>query len=857
MRITKIAIQGFRSFTLRQEANLDSNLCLVYGQNSHGKTSMGEALEFLFCGKTARRDVVASTKTEYVDSLKNAFHSGDVFVEAWISYEQDGSTQAAHIRRKLTVDYPAGNAECESILQREKEDGTWETFTFASIGLPNWNSPDCLPIIFQHTLRYVSAAKPSDRLQYFRELLDIKDITKFREDLKQVSDDYLIDPEDEEQKNLVSSADQLRTQSGFSKLNSLFADPTPARTVRRQTLIEIMRDLLSPPAGISEELESATENDVLTKFSAAIADSRSEQSSLPTLVLVSLGQNWIVPTSWDAAFSSLITVLGTAHTAYAAANEIIDEQTSALMPFLQGGVALTDYSEEFSGTKECHFCGTADAVTWERIQKLKSLLAKPTAIQSARNALHTQLNAIHLKLSNVKTVLDLQLPEELASVNTSAVEQFSRKRADLFETWKLAFATFKTKHEALTSAINTLVTTLNDLKTKALSGDSIELPDFGSSLTAIKSKIVDFEPARTDYVNATTDLMPVINAEIDEQSGRQNWSVLKSLWDNRTIFHKGLIERCSRSRTKQKITKALADVTTANGKVLKEDKFPSLSRDIASWWNMLRPQEPVAFKDVSPKGQGLTSIDLKALLVNEADPSTNVERNAVAVFSDSQLNCLGLCIFLARTAREETGFIIFDDPVQSLDREHAEFLTMDVVKALMDQHGMQVIILTHDDSLWGDLKAFYGTLGPRGIKAKKIKQQGTLLIDQESQLGEMFRIIDPIHRIPDETVYDLSANKIRIAAELFCRDVICKFTVTTARPTLPSHYTGENLGQLIIDATPHLVLSPSHTTTLQYISRRLNKGSHADYEVYQPGNAALRRIFGELRKMARDYELPL
>ena len=87
-------------------------------------------------------------------------------------------------------------------------------------------------------------------------------------------------------------------------------------------------------------------------------------------------------------------------------------------------------------------------------------------------------------------------------------------------------------------------------------------------------------------------------------------------------------------------------------------------------------------------------------------------RDVIAVFSQSQLHCLGLSLFLARAVHENAGFIVLDDPIVSSDEDYRAFFVASVVKALNDL-GIQVIILTQDQKTWKELGERYLHAGIR------------------------------------------------------------------------------------------------------------------------------------------------
>ncbi len=848
MKIEKLKIKGFRGFIDEQECNLNSALSLIYGQNSHGKTSLAEAIEFLLCGKTARRDLVAITKTEFVDSLRNANYDGEVYIEAWIKQDLEAAEQTFHVKRKLVSDYPANNGDCVSELSVESPDGTWTEFSFQNIGMPEWQTPDSLPIIFQHTLRYISSAKPSDRLQYFRELLDIGDISRFREAVRTTIDQFSTEPTLESHKQLVNDTLGLSRETEFVSLSFLTGNPTPTPTNVDETLIGAIRFLLEKTG--TTEAKNLPQDQITVRFGEELAKSRQQQSRLPSLAVSPLSEAWVKSGEWEEVMEPLLIAVSEKLKDYESNNAIVNQQLQSLFPFLKEAVGLEEYSHEFDGKKDCYLCLTKDALSWSRIQEIKSALSKPGEIQNARINLNQKFNLLETQIQKSFDTVTVQIGQSLMAIKKDELAQYIEATHEAFVAWSKSYDALVEKRKELISSLDFLVKEIQSYQLKVVKGENITVTDLPGKVAGLKDGLASYEVAITNYRYAESNLSPLVNQKIDELSGRANWSILKKLWENKSELYKALIERCAKIRVKEKLDAALIKITSANADVIKHDKYPTLSHDIEEWWKMLRPDEPVSFSDVRPKGQGLREIDIKAILVNEDDPSLTIERNAVAIFSDSQLNCLGLSVFLARTNREGIGFIVFDDPIQSLDREHADFLTLKVFKRLIEESKMQVVVITHDRVFWDDMRTIYATKDPRALKVEKVKQEGARIIDIESTLADMLGVVDSIQRVPDPNVFDLTANKLRTATEIFCKYLICKNEPTA----LYSSLEGKMLPDLIAKATPYLILDPSHSGKLKYIESRTNKGSH-DAIRYAPGETAIRVMHGDLTSLSKDYEL--
>jgi hypothetical protein len=87
-----------------------------------------------------------------------------------------------------------------------------------------------------------------------------------------------------------------------------------------------------------------------------------------------------------------------------------------------------------------------------------------------------------------------------------------------------------------------------------------------------------------------------------------------------------------------------------------------MGEEVGRWWDLLRPDELTVFDSITRKGTGRRYLDVTAALAPQA-AAAGVVRNALAVFSNSQLNALGLSAFLARCTLLSTPIVLLDDPV--------------------------------------------------------------------------------------------------------------------------------------------------------------------------------------------------
>lgn len=167
-KIKRIAITGFRSFgSVQQIAEPSETVSVFWGGNSNGKTSFGEAIEFLLTGQIARRELLAGAKDEFAASLRNA-HIDDNSVVAVDALLVDAEGTEHTVRRELIHDYQRGSAAgCTSRLKIDSKVAS-ETELQTVLGLRLFPPPLQAPVLSQNTLGFLFSSSPADRAAYFR-----------------------------------------------------------------------------------------------------------------------------------------------------------------------------------------------------------------------------------------------------------------------------------------------------------------------------------------------------------------------------------------------------------------------------------------------------------------------------------------------------------------------------------------------------------------------------------------------------------------------------------------------------------------------------------------------------------------
>src|ERR1700730_6270105 len=171
MRLIDLWIRNFRGFGGGCDPiRLDRDLVLFFGPNGFGKTSIAEAIEWLFYGFTKRRVQGESySRNEYAGTYANVHGGQPVEVAATV----DLQGRKYRLERRL-VDSNRGEAS-ETFV-----DGSAADFT--SIGLHVVEA--MYPVVAQHGLQAFIHTKPKDRRGAIGAALGLDELTTLKSSLE-------------------------------------------------------------------------------------------------------------------------------------------------------------------------------------------------------------------------------------------------------------------------------------------------------------------------------------------------------------------------------------------------------------------------------------------------------------------------------------------------------------------------------------------------------------------------------------------------------------------------------------------------------------------------------------------------
>jgi len=372
-----------------------------------------------------------------------------------------------------------------------------------------------------------------------------------------------------------------------------------------------------------------------------------------------------------------------------------------------------------------------------------------------------------------------------------------------------------------------------------------------ATLRTLTEALAGLREARHDSDAAAAALRAAVEPVVSTRTASAGLEELLEAARHSTALAAELRRAAARAQADLRLANAEKALAAAAATVL-DSRFEQMSDSITRWWLTIRPEELVAFAGVQRRAGGATFVNLMASLrINATAPA--VERHALGVFSDSQLNALGLSTFLARTELLRTPLVVLDDPIPGSDGDHRFTFAENTVDGLL-QGGTQVILMTYDDKLArlaagqqpeSDRRRFELTLSDyvTGIEPTLTSDVfDELLLEAEGYVNS-----------PTPQGRRTASNNYRVAAERLAKQIIATARTSDPGGTPSSVGDVEKEARLLRDLVPlvkAVALDNAERGRWTNFASVLNPGSHDDD---LPSNADLRQIRGNLRKIATAH----
>ena len=825
-RLSYLEVKGFRSFGAEaQRIDFSAPLAVIHGDNSQGKTSLLEAAEFLFTGETSRRALLGGAPSEFERCLRNVHLSASeaVYVEAGIVNDQG---IASVVRRELLHDY-RGASGCESALTI---DG-YPVASLADTGLVVGDVPAmAAPVLLQHSLRYAVAAKPTERTEYFKALLEVDDLEIVRSTLARV----LRWREAQQVPTLIATLRRVAKHPQFSSHLSS-CEKTPNRVVIESSL----KSALTSIPGVDENI-----GDLASARAAALTSLRGRQADVFPLSDIRVGPSPSIAENEIALPTSLAE--------YQALAESASDEVSRLLPLFAAALALPEI-HEIGDAIDCPLCGTEGGMTPARVSQVRGIIAAQSGLvdvgRKCRDDLSrvtTRVVALHRQLVAVPPACARWTDEQKIKENAAVTElgapdtwlpQLLSRAAELDQLCENAAADARTALELLDRL---------DTRTERVEPhDPSEVNATGSALHSLAQAVARVRSFRDSWALELGQPAITIQTAVESRTDTEGWESLSTLADQVDELLAQILAHKRSTAATLRLRRAVSDVDTAVQQVM-DRRFDEMGDDIGRWWQLLRPNDLVSFTEVVRKGSGKRSFDITATLT-AALGDAGVVRNAISVLSDSQLDALGLAAFAARCHLGKSPVIMLDDPVPASDPEHSLTFASKVVESLLDLP-LHVVIATSNPELANTLETLHRHRGVDRFSVVLVDPvMGTTLVPSEDDFERLVLGAESQMHSPLIENRRSAGNYLRIAAERLAKLIVIANRRAIGETVSLSDYEGKNLGDLRPLVTSYS-LAANEPGLWQTFAKELNP---ADHDVVPPASARLAWCCGELKQLKR------
>lgn len=811
MRLQGLEIQAFRIF--RQKVVIDfggESLVLLYGANSNGKTSIAEAIEFVFTGDISRRKVYAASQRDFRDTLRNVSASQALTTEVALTLTNDAGVEAT-VRRIMTRDCTASSGPASILYLKDKQ-------------IKDWNYPTHSPsFLFQHTLRQIATLPPKERVLHFKQLLSIDDLDRFRDLLKR---------ESQRVGTLVALPPLL------TEIHTLFPgwnviSDAPLSTEQLRARCSALMKYLLKQGGDLCSLEDPT------TIQSIFVNKLNKQRK--TLVPLQEIESHHYDSDHISDCVTSISDVWAKRSTYLKASEAYLVLQPALYQLYQASVELYPDLTFVSDNLDCPLCEAKGTLTIQRLFTIRDMLKEPTLLATAKSTYEISYTEWANSIKQCESALLGILPaaSRWAEPELLAMRSLLQDSQQLYESWV-------TKLETLSQAI---LDTVNSLKSyRSLVANTVnesgitEMPD----ISPLFRKMARLNEANAAYTSIQTIIVAALTQVADEQGKFKGWSALIRLWNESPAIMDNIRKYEAARAVSLDMQKAVDDIDRTKALIL-DEKMTLLSNDIGMWWNILRPSEPVRFHRFERPGSGINYLDMKAEMGFEG---TGITRDAIGIFSDSQLNCLGLTVFTARSVALNIPILIYDDPIQSMDDNHRACFQRNLVEKLLSSN-RQVIVLTHDQRMWETMKSelahFHPWIGQINLMidgTPTVIDEGTGILSYAHK-AEIVLLTDSLATRRDACKYG------RIATEKFCKAMLVEKRRAKGESVGIAEYDEKPL-EYLIKRLDGLWDDPSHRGKVDSCRRRFNPGVHDDTV---PPRTELIMSLGDIRSLVKQYML--
>jgi len=661
-KLKTIKIGGFRGFNSETEIPLDE-VVLIYGLNGSGKSSLAEAIEWLFFNDISRRRL-SPCPGEYVGSyLKNLYTSPDK--KSFVEVVVDNNGAELTLRKELESERGGGRVFNNGVA----------VASFESV-LPGFKSHH-RPILAQVEISALVNTEQKERWEQLAKILGQEELTTLRKnliDLRSNKKDQLYKKDEESYKGLCRANESFNFPKDYIE---------SFESMELAKFEEAVRELLSKNGIVNASVEDGLKTIIVRLSGTELG------KQLATLEPIKKSEVEKSITSLKQGFSDLSDL---------AQNSAGGRLTPTHVAFYEAGRKLAELPR-------CPFC-LQDTLTQKRFDDIKQELEADKDCISAKKELDDAIRDASLSFHNDCGFDKLiRAPQEISSI---------AQKLDDYN-----FPAFADKTRRLSESAKRIIKDSSN-QLKLLYDGYVEALD---KYYFQKNVSVDISATKEALIAATQDIGAKIH-NLNEEWGRLRNEILPQLSQDSDSQGQEMrkwiqIERCysflhdksdfsKKYRLIEVVTQSIQKKLETFEKAEVATLLESHSEEIRKYYEELNPGETVRFDKIRvSEGQRR-----QARLV--ASGPDDEEINPVTIFSEAHINSLSLSIYFPQRVDRNPiwDVIILDDPVQSMDENHSRNLIEILIKKAKENN-KQIIVLSHARNFADDF--FYRFRGVKPI----------------------------------------------------------------------------------------------------------------------------------------------
>lgn len=770
MRLEKLSVRGFRGFNEERTIRFHERLTVINAPNSHGKTSIVEALEFLIFGSTSKVER-ADSKDEYKDSYRNKHTPANEPSRIVLTLRTE-----ADERLVLSCEI-----DSRGVLTRFVNDAIVTQWPFSDD-----IEESARPFVVQHALKAILLAKPSDRFATLAKLLGLTDVARIQSELvslctkpeSQISGDatrYLSSLE-----SLIEAANRSADLAELGKALGNTSEDPEAVLETAHALADVLAPMRDGGTALSRLIAARDER------TARLIPFRPGLQSLDRPLQAQADK--AVSSLATRQAQELVATVGVLATADAIGR--LQREHS----FLHEGLArLAEDPTQCPLCRQAVDASTVSSFNESRVAAVEAELKQhahgaPSReslirdLAATRDTVDELLGRLEAHCQAFTRIADSSLAPKWVDVLQGTDPSVISSLTALAEEISQLLAGLRGQSEELETATATLSAQIQS-QTETIAAAE----EAAAKSIALARALELFCATLNRRATEATGSLHVLTQAIDARAGTLAISTLI-----RVLERPGEVKKALALRNFLSGLKTLKRVVEQKTAAFMEQSLDTdLTNSVLAWYDKLRTASD---PDVHFDGFSMErtkSGDYKSGRVGIGASSYGAKlASAVSSLSESKLNALGLCVSIA-TSIDNPGpwrFLVLDDPIQSWDADHeSQFIA--VLREIAEDHSRQIVLLSHRDE-WtkrvqeqcrsvGGIRysiAGYDLSGPR------IREVAWMPVD------------DRIRKIR-QTCEDVESDELQLqAAEEDVRIAVTDLTAEACRTKLKRQRDGSQLG---------------------------------------------------------------